>query len=427
MPSIVRKSHSPEWSAGLIFRDLRHGQNTPTMPLRRLTPVLLAAWAILSAPATTAAAAAADGMAEVTIAFITQTIELPPALSNLDEPPEDEGIAGAELGVADNNGTGRFLKQRFTLDPVTVAEDGDPAAAFRELAAKGRRLFVLDLPADAAAAVAALPEAASTLLFNARATDDRLRGEACAANLLHTMPSRAMLADALAQYLVKKRWTDWMLIIGPRPEDQLYAAAVRHAAKRFGAKIVEEKTWTGEHDARRTAQAEMPVFTQGRDHDVIIVADEIGDFGDYVLYRTWEPRPVAGTQGLVPTNWHRAHEQWGAAQLQSRFRKATGRTMLPRDHAAWAAVRAVGEAATRTKSNDVDAIEAYIRGADFALAAFKGVPVSFRPWDGQMRQPILLAAPRSLVSVSPQDGFLHPVTELDTLGPDKPETRCKLP
>lgn len=385
---------------------------------------LLAGGLCASSAAFSQEAAPAD-TSTVRIAYLTQEVEHPPALSNLDEPPADEGLAGARLAVADNNSTGRFLKQRFALEAVTVPIDGDPAQALRDLAAAGHRIVVLDLPGEAPGALARLPEAADLLLFNAGSTDDSLRNALCAPNLLHTAPDRAMLADALAQYLAVKRWTKWLLIVGTRPEDRLYAAAVKRAAKRFGAEVVEEKTWSEDHDARRTAQAEMPVFTQGKRHDVVIVADEIGDFGDYVLYRTWEPRPVAGTQGLVPTNWHGAHEAWGAAQLQSRFKAAAQRVMSPRDHAVWAAIRAVGEAATRTRSTDPAALAAYIRGPDFTLAAFKGVPLSFRSWDGQLRQPVLLAADRSLVSVSPQDGFLHPKTELDTLGHDQPETGCR--
>ncbi len=385
---------------------------------------LLAGWLCVTPPALAQEAAPAD-VSTVRIAYLTQEVEHPPALSNMDEPPSDEGVAGANLALADNNSTGRFLKQRFELESVTVPIDGDPAQALRDLAAGGHRIVVLDLPGEAPGTLARLPEAANLLLFNAGSTDDSLRNALCAPNLLHTMPDRAMLADALAQYLAVKRWTKWMLIVGTRPEDRLYAAAVKRAAKRFGAEVVEEKTWSEEHDARRTAQAEMPVFTQGKRHDVVIVADEIGDFGDYVMYRTWEPRPVAGTQGLVPTNWHRTHEAWGSAQLQSRFKTAAQRSMLPRDYAVWAAIRAVGEAATRTRSTDTTALADYIRGPDFALAAFKGVPLSFRSWDGQLRQPVLVAADRSLVSVSPQDGFLHPKTELDTLGHDQPETGCR--
>jgi ABC transporter substrate binding protein (PQQ-dependent alcohol dehydrogenase system) len=100
--------------------------------------------------------------------------------------------------------------------------------------------------------------------------------------------------------------------------------------------------------------------------------------------------------------------------------------MTERDYAAWMAARAIGEAATRAQSADPDAIVQYMRSDKFDLAAFKGVKLSFRRWDGQMRQPILLADADSLVSVSPQPGFLHQFSELDTLGTDRPETGCNL-
>lgn len=390
--------------------------------MKRLSALLLGAAAALSigAPSNGFAADAA-----IRIAYLSQEREQIPTLSNLDEPPADEGAAGADLAVGDNNSTGRFTNQSYALEKIVVPLGGDAGAAFAALRAAGHRLIVLDLPGDAVAEIAKRPDAAGTALFNAAAMDDDLRGAKCAANLLHTSPSRAMLADGLAQYLTVKRWSKWFLMIGPRPEDALYAEAIKRSAKKFGAKIVAEKRWTEDHDARRTAQAEIPVFTQGVSYDVLIVADEIGDFGDYVMYRTWDPRPVAGTQGLVPTAWSRAHEAWGAAQLQSRFKKLAGRWMTPRDWGAWAAVRAVGEAATRAKTADAAALAAYIQGPDMALAGFKGVPLSFRPWDGQLRQPILVSADRSLVSVSPQDGFLHPKTPLDTLGTDEPETACR--
>lgn len=207
---------------------------------------------------------------------------------------------------------------------------------------------------------------------------------------------------------------------------------MKRAIKKFGARLVQEKPWTYDPGARRTdtghyaIAAEAARFTQGISYDVLVVADEDGEFGDDLSYRTTDPRPVAGTQGLVPTAWARPHEQWGATQLQNRFLRQAERWMTERDYAAWMAVRAVGEAATRTKSNDPATIDRYLRGKEFELAAFKGTKLNFRDWDGQLRQPILLADTRSLVSVSPQEGFLHQFSTLDTLGIDRPETKCDL-
>lgn len=347
-------------------------------------------------------------------------------MSNLEPPPSHDGAYGGRMAIKDNNTTGRFLRQHFELREVVVSVDGDVVSSFKDLVAAGYRHIVVRLPAETLIALADLPEAADVMIYNAGAADDVLRNEQCRKNVLHTLPSRAMKADALAQYLVWKRWPNWFLVVGRREEDKRFAAAIKRAAGRFGGRIVAEKEWNFGPDARRTAQKEVPVFTQGIDYDILIVADEIGEFGEYLINRTWEPKLVAGTQSLVPTSWHRVLEQWGAAQLQSRFVKTFDRTMTEGDYAVWAAIRSIGEAATQTRSTDAQEIFDYVRSPEFALAGFKGQKLTFRDWNGQLRQPILLVAPGALVSVSPQEGFLHQVTELDTLGYDRPESKCRL-
>ena len=100
--------------------------------------------------------------------------------------------------------------------------------------------------------------------------------------------------------------------------------------------------------------------------------------------------------------------------------------MTALDMQAWTAVRMIGEAAARVNSADPKVMLDYMRGTDFAVAAFKGRKLTVRDWDQQLRQPILLTDGRVIVSVSPQEGFLHQFSELDTLGIDHPETKCQL-
>jgi ABC transporter substrate binding protein (PQQ-dependent alcohol dehydrogenase system) len=388
---------------------------------------------LLTGPSSATAQQAPADTTTVPIAYITETVTQLPRLSLVDQPTTDNGLLGARLGIEDNNTTGRFTKQHFSLDEAIVPEGGDVVGAFRALLAKGHTIFIADLPAVRLLAIADLPEAHDTLIFNVQAKDDALRGEQCRRNVLHVVPSYAMLADALAQYLVWKRWTNWLLVIGTSDHDKLFAQALRRTARKFRAKIVKESIFDAEPGARRSEtahaqiQKQMPVFTQNVNYDVLVVSDVRDAFGQYFLYRTWTPRPVVGTQGLVPTAWHRSHEQWAGTQMQNRFTKATGRWMTERDYAAWVAVRSVSEATTRTKKADFNAVNAFIRSSDFGVAGFKGQKLTFRDWDGQMRQPVLLAEARTLVSVSPQEGFLHQFSELDTLGVDRAETTCKLP
>jgi len=241
-----------------------------------------------------------------------------------------------------------------------------------------------------------------------------------------------MLADGLAQYLVWKRWPRWFLLTGPHPGDLGFAAAVRRAATRFGAEIVIDQPWTfrpanGRADTGHvTLQTEIPAATQADDYDVLVVADESDEFGAYLEGRTALPRPIAGTQGLTVAGWSAVAQEWGSTQLQSRFDKQPGRHMTAVDYAAWAAVRSIGEAATRTRSTDPVKLAGYIRSDAFLFAGFKGQGLSYRPWDGQLRQPVLIAGPRLLISASPQPGFLHQRTPLDTLGIDLEESTCRL-
>lgn len=355
------------------------------------------------------------------------------ALSVLDVPPRDEGIAGAEVAIGDNNTTGRFLGQKFTLHVSEVTPDADAVPAFNGLVAKGASYILADLSAAQLQSIAGLARDKGVLIFNVGATDDRLREEECGENVFHTAPTRTMLADGLAQYLIWKQWRRWVLVHGSHERDKLFADALRRAATRFGGRIVAEREFTDTGTARRTdsgvvqIQRQIPVFTQGfPDHDVLLVADESEVFGTYVPYRTWIPRPVAGTAGLIPSAWHPASEQWGGTQIQNRFAKASGRRMLSKDMAAWTAGRIIGEAATRTQSADPQKLAAFIRDDDFSVAAFKGQKLTFRKWNWQLRQPIFLGDGRSVVSTSPQEGFLHRITDLDTLGIDQPETRCTL-
>jgi ABC transporter substrate binding protein (PQQ-dependent alcohol dehydrogenase system) len=394
---------------------------------------LAAAVLVLAALPAPAQAAQPSQPLEIRIGHIR--LAEPPILpiSLIERPAPDNGLAGAQLGVKDNNTTGQFTGQKYILSEAAVMTQEEALEALGGFAEAGVRFVVADLPAEMLLAVADKAAANDILVFNAGATDDHLRMENCRANVIHVAPSRAMLADALAQFLVWKQWPRWFLIVGSHEDDRAYGEALKRAAKRFGAEIVEERVFEDRGGARTTdtglaqVQRQIPLFTQeAPDHHVVVVADESEVFGPYVPFHTWRAAPVAGTSGLRPTSWSPAHDQWGAIQLQNRFVEGYKRLMTEKDLNSWTAVRIIGEAATRTNSADPATITEFIRSPEFEIAAFKGVPLTIRDWDLQLRQPILLATGRMVVSTSPQEGFLHQGSELDTLGYDQPETRCEM-
>jgi ABC transporter substrate binding protein (PQQ-dependent alcohol dehydrogenase system) len=381
--------------------------------------------------AATSAILAADSVI-VKIGYLSR-VERAETISLLEQPASNNGVAGAQLAIEDNNTTGKFLNQSFSLEATRLKDSEDPVAAAMQLADRGVSLTILDLPAGVLLKIADAGRARGLLLFNVGAADDRLRQEDCRPDVIHVAPSHSMLADGLAQYLVWKRWRRWLLAVGSHDPDKLYADALRRAAGRFGAKIVQERVFPDTGGARRTdsglvqIQSQIPLFTQSApDYDVLVAADESQVFASYLPYRTHDPRPVAGSAGLVPTSWDASLDQWGAIQLQDRFRRLFSRRMTALDMQAWTAVRMIGEAAARLNTADSKNMFDYMKGPDFAVAAFKGRKLTVRDWNLQLRQPILLTDGRVIVSVSPQESFLHQFSELDTLGIDRPETKCRL-
>src|SRR5882724_4592735 len=100
------------------------------------------AWAALMS-----AALAADPV-EIKIGYLGGGA-IKPTLSLIDLPTENDGLAGAQLAIEDNNTTGKFLNQRFTLEDVRLKEGEDAAAAATALSGRVVSFIIADLPADA--------------------------------------------------------------------------------------------------------------------------------------------------------------------------------------------------------------------------------------------------------------------------------------
>ncbi|MEM6974404.1 MAG: ABC transporter substrate-binding protein [Pseudomonadota bacterium] len=384
--------------------------------------------------ATTPWAEAQEAKVTARVAVVKLLPEAEQPISRLDDPPPDKAFAGAARATADNETTGRFLGHAYETLEIAAAPE-DAIGALDGLLSDGIRLFVVVAETETLLAMAdhAAETAPDAIILNAYARDDDLRLDGCRANVFHIAPSRAMVADSLAQYLIWKRWDDWMIVSGEHAGDRAMAEALQRAARKFGAEVVETRVFEDTEGMRTSdsghvlVQRQIPVFMQGaKSHDIVLVTDENELFGAYLPYRTWDARPVAGDAGLRGRTWHPAHESWGATQLQRRFERDTGRHMTDLDYQAWLAVRVIGEAVTRTNSADPGTLADYLVSDAFEIAAFKGKALSFRPWNQQLRQGLLLADGRTVVTVTPLDEYLHQRFRLDTLGFDEPESACSL-
>ncbi|HUW73441.1 MAG TPA: ABC transporter substrate-binding protein [Methyloceanibacter sp.] len=365
--------------------------------------------------------------------YLGKKYDEPLPLSYAEEVITDKGIQGARLMLKEANQAGNFVGHAFELDEGIVPKDGDVVAQAKEALASGHRIFLADLEPDDLLAVADLPEAKDAIIMNIRSSATKLRQEECRANVFHIIPDYAMRADALAQYLIWKKWPKWYVLRRDTPEDQDYAAQVKRSAARYGGKVVEDQIYRLPPGARnldsghQQVQQQIPLETESAPaHDVVWVINSDDDFGDYLMYRTYSPRPVVGTQGLQATAWDKSYTESGGMHFQNAIPRLADRKPVERDYTAWLGFRALADAAMKSGKVDAKGVKKYMLSDDFKLEAFKGQALSFRDWDHQMRQPIILGGgTRVPVSTSPQEGFLHQTNLTDTLGFDKPESKCK--
>lgn len=340
--------------------------------------------------------------------------------------PEGLALDGAKVAAAESRFALDAVGVTLVLEAVEIRDQAEVAAAVSALLGKNVKYLVLDLPAPAVAQAAKAVKPADALLFNASADDDGLRGVGCAPHLLHTLPSLRMRSDALMQYLAARKWRKALLLSGPLPADREQQAAFVQSAKRFGVAWAGQRAFKLSNDPRERDLGNLKLLTSGLDYDAVVVADSEGEFARSLPYATQLPRPVLGANGLTAQAWHWAWERNGGPQLNRRFAKSANRPMGSYDWAAWAAVKAVAAAVARWPRDGFARQREALVSGQVVVDGFKGPRLSFRPWDGQLRQPLFLAHTDGVIATAPLEGFLHPTNQLDTLGADAPETACRM-
>ncbi len=334
------------------------------------------------------------------------------------------GPAGDGLQMALDESQFELDAAQAGVAVTTQAAASLDAARSAALAAEkgGAAVLVADLPTDWLLAVV---DAVKIPVLNVGDPADRLRAQDCRARLFHLIPSERMRSDALAQTLVSRKWTQLLLLVGPSPADQLRAATAQASMKRYGLKVVASKPFKLSADPRERDLANPLLLTAGASYDAVWVVDSDGEFARALPYRTVLPRPVVGDAGLVAVAWHAQFERFGAPQVSRRFAKAHKRPMTANDWTAWLAGKTlVTLAVAAPKGPNAAWAQALPKTP---VDGSKGTAMTFRPWDGQLRQSLLLTDGQGVISQAPIEGLLHPSNVLDTLGADAPEKLCKAP
>ena len=338
-------------------------------------------------------------------------------------PPPVRTIDGARMAITDL----AFVAEAVNLKPVLDARESGPdglAASVQAMVADGAGFVVLDLPAPLVKVVAEAAAGLPVTLINATAPEEAVR-TACYPNMLHAGPSLRMTMDSYVQYLRAMNWMKVLVLMGEDPSDPGLAEAFVASAERMRLEITGTRAFTLAANPGAREGNNVKLLTADLDYDVVFVADTRGEFGRFIPYATQAPRPVIGSVGLTALAWHWAMERDGATQVSSRFDKMTGgRKMSAADWSVWVAVKSVISAHTKRPGADQAKVRDYMKSPAFRLDGSKGVTLGYRPWDGQLRMPLLLATSDAVIAIAPIEGYLHPETTLDTLGTDQAEFVC---
>ncbi|MGI9426853.1 MAG: amino acid ABC transporter substrate-binding protein [Hyphomicrobiaceae bacterium] len=334
-------------------------------------------------------------------------------------------VAGARLAIRATRVLARAIGVRFELEERLLSGKADLTVGLAEAIAEPGRIIIADLNRDELLRlVDHTKNRDDILIFNARHRDNDLREEQCAPQLFHTIPSHAMLADALAQFLVVKNWSRILSLVGEQQTDQILEKAFARSADKFGLRIIATKPFVLSNDPRQRDRSNIILLSSGLSYDAVFLADSLGEVGRYASYGFSLPRPVVGSEGLRPLAWHWTLERYGAPQLNQRFIRRIKRRMAAPDWASWAAVRSIVEAVRQFKTTRVKDIRSRLVDDAFQLDLYKGFPGSYRRWSRQLRQPIALATHNAVIALAPITGFEHKLNVLDTLGRDAAESAC---
>lgn len=320
-------------------------------------------------------------------------------------PTTTEGFDGVMLAINESNIAGEFLQQQFKLRHFEAEKPQNLLQQVQQLYRTGEHFFIVNGNENLLIQLERWARDKDVLLFNINVPSDRLRNDQCLPSVLHTIPSHQMKTDAIAQWLTKIKLMNVLRLKDPNNTSADLLAAFERSARRFGVNLIDADTKSGVHsDAFFVSSAEQ---LNGIEHN-----------------DRFNMLPRVGALGLSAFSWHLAIKKWGAVQLKSRFRHLTEREMNQVDFSGYLAGLTLSQAFFHVKSTDPTSLIAFIRSPQLVLAAYVGHPLTYRPWNGQLRLPMALVNENMMVSQSPQRGSKHRENILDTLGVDRDRSSC---
>lgn len=345
--------------------------------------------------------------------------------------PNRPVLRAVELALFESSTLFETVGVQASVRELTIDLEADLQEQLQSVSLPG--IVILDLPLAAMQRVAQVTNKMRIAAFNVRHSEVYLRESLCLEHLFHTIPSDRMYFDALGQFLIHRGWRRVLVVQGPSQRDSERALSLAESLEKFGANIVDLRTFTLSHHPDDRDNNRPGFLTGGVSYDVVAVIDTQKDYGRYLQYSTRSARPVVGDVGLTPGSWHFALERYGAPQLNERYRSFKADetpgpqvAMTDVEFAAWSAVKLISNSINTSAQGAVLDLNTQLIDPASQVDLYKGTRGSIRRWNNQLRQPILLATSDAVIAIAPMPKFLHPKHFVDTLGLDEPESSCRL-
>lgn len=294
--------------------------------------------------------------------------------------------------------------------------------------------------------------------LNIGSSDDRLRNDLCAPTSFHIEASAAMYLDALAGWYVRSGFRNWFVVVGDSSEapQQLERLQWSLNERHFGARIAGRTSYSSGDRidpmvaAIRRANADLVVLLLSA-ADQLLVLEQLEAAGIRALVAGF-PYPEAQTRAFMLASrsaapqlgsdhrilaWEPTLDAYGAREFNARFMAMFGVPMEPTAWATYQAVKVVFEAATLGGSATPLDVATFISSPRGVFDVWKGIGVSFRAWDGQLRQSLYLSKisptrdePFSLALLVGELPAIYmpgtdPVERLDQLGDPQSRSSCR--